>query len=374
MDKDMDEHSKLRRFWDSDRSNIALACQLIESYGKSRDFNHLEEFYTLSLSHIAQHDALKLTRAKAYLAAGSFDTAIELFSDCEEDPKFFRTYSLALCYYFKQDFEKTLKLTGPIVGQAGTAQEIIVLHARCLYFLGDIEQAHSTLLTLMSDNVSAEFLGLLAMTAYDLAKIEESQNFAQRALALESNQHDGLIAMASCDIYFQRAQNAQSLAEAALKQFNNSGRAWSVLGQSQLLSQDIDGAYQSLTYATHFMSNHIGTWHLKAWCELIKKNYSEAELSFQSALNLNRNFADSHAGLAIICLHSDRESEADKLIRTALKLDNKCFTAKYAQSLVARKAGDDERAEQLINDVLNHESHIDGTSHLHIIGLLTQEQ
>jgi tetratricopeptide (TPR) repeat protein len=368
----MEEYSKLRRFWESDRGNLLLSCQLIESYAKAGQFKLLEEFFVLALADIADQASFKLARAKAYLGAGSFDTAIELFSDCTEDPNHFRTYSIALCHYLKGDFSSALNHTNLLIKHVAIAPEIKLLHARCLYFLGEIGLAYDILSASINKASTAELQGLLAIVAYDFGKIEESQKSAQSALEKDPDQHDALVALASCELFFQRSDNARTLSKRALQLFNNSGRAWSTLGQSLLLANEIDNAHQAFSSATHFMPNHIGTWHLKAWCELIKEQYSSANESFNAALALNRNFADSHAGLAIICIHSDQDAEAQKLIKTAQKLDKNSFTAKYAQSLVARKAGDEALANNLIDDVLQHESHIDGTSHLNIIGMLTQ--
>jgi Tfp pilus assembly protein PilF len=103
-----------------------------------------------------------------------------------------------------------------------------------------------------------------------------------------------------------------------------------------------------LQHAVKTMPEHIGTWHALAWTELLSGEIDAAANAYESAYELDRNFADSHGGLALIAALRGEAEAADLAIRRALKLDPNCATAHYARSILLADAGKTEDANRTI--------------------------
>jgi hypothetical protein len=75
---------------------------------------------------------------------------------------------------------------------------------------------------------------------------------------------------------------------------------------------------------------------------------------------LNRNFAETHGGLAsIAALRGDREG-AERGIEVGLRLDPACLSAQFARSVLISRAGDPAAGNRLIKQTLAKLSPGDG--------------
>ena len=89
-----------------------------------------------------------------------------------------------------------------------------------------------------------------------------------------------------------------------------------------------------------------------AWNQIVTNNIAGAKASFLIALELDRNFAETHGGLAVIAVLEGRHQEAEQEIKVALKLDPQCFSALYARTLLMSRAGHGKVAVKMIEGVL----------------------
>src|SRR5207342_527942 len=98
-------------------------------------------------------------------------------------------------------------------------------------------------------------------------------------------------------------------------------------------------ARDQLLHAVVTMPDHIGTWHALAWAQLLLGDIDAAAGSYQQAYDLDRNFADSHGGLALIHALRGETDAAEQAVKRALRLSPQCATALYAKSLLLSDAG-----------------------------------
>jgi tetratricopeptide (TPR) repeat protein len=101
-----------------------------------------------------------------------------------------------------------------------------------------------------------------------------------------------------------------------------------------LVEMRLDAARARFARATIAMPEHIGTWHGLAWCCIAQQDLSAAADAFNAALVLDRNFAESHGGTAVVLALQSRTEEAREAARLAQRLDGKCLSAGYALALV----------------------------------------
>ena len=95
------------------------------------------------------------------------------------------------------------------------------------------------------------------------------------------------------------------------------------------------------------MPGHVGSWHLLAWAELVTGEIDEAQRLFAHSLELDRNFSESHGGLASVAALRGDHAVAKREIEIANRLDGSCVSAKFAES-VLKRAADPEGARELI--------------------------
>jgi Flp pilus assembly protein TadD len=100
------------------------------------------------------------------------------------------------------------------------------------------------------------------------------------------------------------------------------------------------------------MPRHVGSWHVLGWTHLVSGNLDEAERVFQHAMELDRNFAETHGAIASIFALRGKVDQANEEIRVALRLNRECMAARFAQSVVASRAGDEARSRQIIQNAL----------------------
>jgi len=110
------------------------------------------------------------------------------------------------------------------------------------------------------------------------------------------------------------------------------------------------------------MPNHIGTWHVLAWTQLLLADIDAAELSYNKAFELDRNFADSHGGLALIHALKGQTDFAEQSIKRALRLNPDCATAMYAKSILLHDIGDTETSEKLVQKLIQQDPSMQGIS------------
>jgi len=113
----------------------------------------------------------------------------------------------------------------------------------------------------------------------------------------------------------------------------------------------IGDAIDDLKKATHYMPSHLGTWHALAWAQLVNNDIAGARESFESCLDVDRTFAETHGGLAVIDIIQGHPETAKEKIKLALRLDKGSFSANFAQSLILQKP-DPEQSRKIIENIM----------------------
>lgn len=198
----------------------------------------------------------------------------------------------------------------------------------------------------------ATAIGLQALTYLDSDKQDIAFDTAKKCLSLYPDQHEALLVAGTVSLWRQEASNASEYFTRVLDRHPNSGRARSGYGQVMMLQNKLPEAREQLQMATVSLSEHIGTWHALAWTELLLGDIDSAEASYQSGYDLDRNFADSHGGIALIHALKGRTEEADQSIKRALRLNPQCVTAHYAKTLLMADAGQENEADSQLADLL----------------------
>lgn len=178
--------------------------------------------------------------------------------------------------------------------------------------------------------------GVAALIAVDANALELAQRWCAAATCEEAApwSAEALVAAGTLALGERRAGRARQLADAALERNGQEGRAWALRSFAQMLEQDFSGALVSFAEAVHHAPEHIGTWIGRGWTQMLMQDLAGARTSFEAALALDRNFGESHGGLAVVLALQGERAAAEQHAEWALRLDHRNLSAQFARALL----------------------------------------
>ena len=294
-------------------------------------------------------DFLRARLGNARLAQERWSDAADLF-----DALLARHADAALAYgaayarYRQGLYQAAHDVLAPFAPQADLFPVATTLLVRLLHLLGDPEgalalaQAHRG-----HCGGDASFLAAASLAALDSGELELARELSEAALAGEQRPAEALVTAGSLALATMDDAGAERLLNEVLATRPEEGRAWSALGMATLLRRDLPTARKQLETALRFMPGHIGTWHSFGWCCLFAGDRAGALEAFNTALELDRNFGESHGGRAVVQALDGQREAAQASIERALRLDPQSLSARYAQMVLGGQTEDPQRFRQL---------------------------
>jgi len=234
------------------------------------------------------------------------------------------------------------------------------LWLRCLHHLGRHELAlRWTEERKAVSTLSLQALGIASLIALDANQLDKASEWAEQAIGAGAVSVEAFLTASAMALMQQDAIEAQDYAQQVLQVQANNGRAWSSLGLAQMLNLELGNACASLEQATTFIPDHIGTWHALGWAYLLQKDYAAAQRAFDTALELDHNFGETHGGLAVIAAIQGQTAIAREHARRAHGLDPAGMSAQYALALLDGSISDEQSirnfARQLMQNRRRHQ-------------------
>ncbi len=249
------------------------------------------------------------------------------------------TYNLAYSHYQLRNFDTALATLTTLEPTNDLHKERAILTARCKYNIGELQDAAEILkqfLVIAESDQDAE--GLLALILYDDDQQTESIYYANKSLSHSKPCFDGLLARASVAIISNDFNHAYADFKKAVNINPHSGRALSGLAQIDFYNFQFDLALENLQRAVEFMPDHIGTWHLLGWTQLMKNDFQAALGSFEKSYELDRSFGETHGCLASAHALIGDKAKAEKHIKLAEKLGPNSFGYIYAKMVLLNQS------------------------------------
>lgn len=186
----------------------------------------------------------------------------------------------------------------------------------------------------------AQAQGVASMLYFDADDAARARELAHAAWGAGSRHHETVAVLAGVLTLERRADEALALLGPALQQAPQDGRLWSMRAAALMGLGDLVQARAAYEQAVRFVPQHIGTWHGLGWCQIAQQDLAGARESMERALTLDRNFAESHGGMAVVDALSGRREAAEASIKRALGLDAGSLSARYAQAVLAGDTAD----------------------------------
>lgn len=230
------------------------------------------------------------------------------------------------------------------------------LYVRVLHCLGRLEDAIEYANNLqqagLADNCSASFHGAVALIYLDRDDLENARRAASDALQkdpldVDGNTTFGMTALANGE----REQALESFSR-AIQQRPHNGRSWLGIGLAQMATGSFNEAAESLQRAADHLQNHLGTLNALAWVHIVNKDAGRAEKVLLAALEIDRNFAETHGALAVVSLMKGHLDSAMQAVKRANGLDRANFAGNFANSLIQQISGNPAQAQAIMEKLL----------------------
>lgn len=252
-------------------------------------------------------------------------------------------YNLAFAYFMMERHADALELLmDPAIQQAVSVA--LLLRARCLHHLNRLLEAVADCrahLAVFADDPEAG--GLLALLLHEQSYAEEARVLVDAVLAKDPKQLEALLTRAYLQSDAREYDAAKTSFSTLLEAHPLCGRGWLGLALIDLMQMRMETARRYAGFAAAHMPQHIGTWHVLAWLEIMRGDVAAAQTALEKSLAIDRNFGETHGGLAVVAALQGREEEARSGIKRALRLDSQSKSARYAEMLLLERGG--RRAE-----------------------------
>jgi tetratricopeptide (TPR) repeat protein len=213
------------------------------------------------------------------------------------------------------------------------------------------------------DQGAAGVASLIAIDASDLVSARRWVAMALKGANLENHPAppiEAFVTQATLCLAQRQAGAAIEWSDRALALNPQDGRAWSARAFALMLDGKLGPARLDFTRALEAMPGHIGTWHGQGWAELLMHDVDAAEKSFNTALALDRNFAESHGSLAVVMALKRRTEPAREHAEIALRIDRTNMSGRYAQAILEGGVGDAEAIRKLAHRLLSSRDNAKG--------------
>lgn len=347
----------LLQFLEQDRDNLSLiadtSAAAFEANEPIKAMQLLDHYMTLA------ELPLPLVNLRGMAALGSMrlDDAAAAFDGLLEqgvaDPAV--RFNRAWVYALQNEHDAALALLDDdVVAVTGRAA---ALKVQMLHHLGQIEEALATgqgMAERFPDNDS--LLGALSVAAMDADDFGLARHYATAAKSgADALTTRGLIALNDSEL-----SESLQLFDRALAEQPNAPRAWIGKGMGLISIGQFDTGIDALRKGAEIFGDHLGSWVALGWTQFMQRDLGGARKTFEHALALDDNFAETHGGLAVLDFAAGDLDGAKRRADIALRLDRECFGALLARILLAEANGSSAAAQKLWEKAINLPAGADG--------------
>lgn len=338
-----------------DPGNAQLRADIFDTALSEGRFDIAEQQVTPMLAATPTDAPWRHRLALVRIAQGAYAEArrilTQLIDEGFTDPVI--ACNLAHAAFRDSDFKAAEQILRGMPESGDPSNLAFALLLRCLHRLGAIGDALALFQSrLPGATASSDAFGVASLLAFDAGLMAEASAWSGTALAQNPRQFEALVASGSALLAIQDADAAAQALDRALELNPVDGRTWSARAAASMLQMELPLAQRQYETAVAQLPDHIGTWHGLAWCRLMLKDVAGARQAFERALDLDRNFGESHGGLAVVLAMEGKTAEAQEAIARAGRLDPSNLSARYAQAVLDGDVADAARFEALARRVL----------------------
>ncbi len=378
MERLPDIHSAITRYESyvrADAQNPLLWLNLGELYHRVSRHDEAIACFERCLNDHPQFSGARGHLARVFISQHRFTDAEKvlegILASGDQDPNLL--YNLGLSVYYQRRWPEA-EVYFLRAQQAGvTTPDCYAYLARCRHYAGDLQQAVKLCQQWIDTARDAQSLGYMALLQMDQGDMENAHRIARQVLAESPDNTHASIVAGTASIEAQEIESACSHFEQVLAREPDNARAWLGVGLARLYQQRHKEAVVALDKAAQLIPDSVGIAVTLGWAQLSSRDANTAERTFRRAVDIDRNFAEAHGGLAAALALQARVDEAQQAIRRAQRLDARGFGAAFARTVVLKLQGQHQAATDLLAGVLQQSPKPDGKTLLQQLELFTRK-
>jgi tetratricopeptide (TPR) repeat protein len=343
------ELERIERYLARDPGNTLLLAKAVDLCLAVGRIDAAREHADAALRLASGDAVIQHHRGNVLIAQGKLDEAAQVFEALLRqvgDANI--AFNLAFVRYRQHRFADARAALAPFMKGDAVSPQSATLFVRILHHLGEFAEALEVVRRQMPRcSGDPEFLSAASLLLLDNEQPEQAQRLSNAALAGGARPLEALVVAGSLALGRDDADAATALLNEALSINPGDGRSWAGLGLATLLNGDTASAKVHLERAVTNLPTHIGTLHALGWCQIMRRELAEAEQTFRKALALDRNFGESHGGLAVVSALQGKKAEAEEAVQRALRLDPQGLSARYAEMVLSGVVNDPVRFRKL---------------------------
>ncbi|MEL7198087.1 MAG: hypothetical protein AAGL10_07205 [Pseudomonadota bacterium] len=164
---------------------------------------------------------------------------------------------------------------------------------------------------------------------------------------------DALTTLGSLNLGEHELDEAEAQFEQALATGHTNPRAQIGRGLVALVRQDYAKAAADIDEGAAQFGEHLGSWIAAGWAHLLAGDQERARERFETALETDDTFAESHGALAVMDVLAGDMEGAQRKAEIAIRLDRASFGAALAGVLMANAKGDGETAQKIFRQAMD---------------------
>jgi tetratricopeptide (TPR) repeat protein len=257
-------------------------------------------------------------------------------------------FNLAWACAMDKQFDRALELLDDDLARA--LPQAAMLQVQLLHDRGEFDDAATRAREYVEIHPSYPPL----MAAVSVLALDVEDEALAAACAAKGGEHpDALTTLGTLALGEERATEALELFDRALDRNQHVPRAWVGRGLARLMTGQSPDAAADIDRGAEMFGDHLGSWIAAGWAHFVNKDLASARARFETALELDDTFAESHGSLAVLDLLEGNVEGAREKSEIALRLDRQCYSAALARSLLAAGAGDQEKARRIYDAAIN---------------------
>ena len=353
--------ARFERYVEMDPGNATLWVGYGDALHGAGLFDRAEQAFRRSLeiesgNPIATARLAMLDISRHRFAAAE-ETLRKLIESGERHPAI--VFNLGLSLYYAQRFAEAVEVFEQLVHVPGMDDARYYL-VSCLHNLTKMDEAIGRAEAFLAERESCKLRGYLALLLVDHSRMSDALLHARRVLEEQPENPDAASVMSTHALETQQMEEAQHYLGVVTRREPRNVRALQGLALVALEASRHSEAIEYLERAKELDPANTGTFITLGWAHLTRHDYGRSERVFREGLNVDRNDAELHGGLACALLFQTRIDEAKQEIARAQGLDKACFGATFAQSVLLKMDGRDKLAARLLSEMLQKSTRPDG--------------
>lgn len=352
-------HERLQRFekfLQQDPNNIRLledSADLLLELGRPKQaLKYFEDALSLKRSD----ESLRFKLGSAYLASGDPERAYGVYKDLLADGVAYAAvrYNLAYSAFSAARPTEAIEILDAIA-EPDRVQlpRFSYLKARALYFSRRNAEAKSEIEQFIAQHPNdLEGLALQSQVMEDAGEFGIAASIAAKVLARNPDDIAANLVAGEVCMFMQQPEEAQKYLQKVVSLSPGNGRAWSAMAFVSVEKRQIEVAIGQFQKAVTTMPDHLGTWHGLAWCQILRRDFVGARQSVESAMQVDRTFADNHGTLAVIFFFQGKLDEAQQSMKRGIRLNPQSAASQFAQSLLISAKGDRAAGQDMIRNIV----------------------